>query len=385
MRSFNHMQEMSPVDKPASGTEWYLEGSLDGATSPTRFRLKDFPVRIGRRGNLDIVLLGSDVSSLHAEIFERDERLWVRDMGSTNGTRLNQVLLTDAALLDDGDILHFASLEFVLERSGDATPLPQPTAMLPARSGRLVQGARSQAVTLRQMIDRAQAQVLFQPIVKLSDSTRPAFEVLGRGNHGGLPQSPGPLFEIAQSAGLAAPLSALFRRTGAAAAAELHGSPCIFFNSHPDEVTEPGFIPALEAMREQYAALAFALEVHETTVTDPRSMIELRAALTALDIGLAFDDFGAGQSRLLELAESPPDYLKFDIHLIRGIHNAPASRQSMVQNLVSIVRDMGVYCLAEGIECAEELQTCVQMGFEYGQGYLLGRPQPARTWQSASS
>jgi EAL domain-containing protein (putative c-di-GMP-specific phosphodiesterase class I) len=122
--------------------------------------------------------------------------------------------------------------------------------------------------------------------------------------------------------------------------------------------------------------------VHETTVTDPRSMRELRAALTALGIGLAFDDFGAGQSRLLELAESPPDYLKFDIHLIHDIHNAPASRQSMVENLVSIVRDMGVYCLAEGIECQEELDTCVQMGFEFGQGYLLGRPQPAQAWQS---
>lgn len=235
------------------------------------------------------------------------------------------------------------------------------------------------------MIDRSQVQVVFQLIVKLDDSTLPAFEVLGRGNHGSLPQSPGPLFEIAQSAGLAAQLSALFRRAGTAAAAGLAGSPCIFFNSHPDEVTEPGFIRSLAAMREQYPSLAFALEVHETTVTDPRSMVELRAALTALDIGLAFDDFGAGQSRLLELAESPPDYLKFDIHLIRDMHNAPASRQSMVQNLVSIVRDMGVHCLAEGIECTQELETCVQMGFEYGQGYLLGRPQPARAWHAAGN
>lgn len=53
----------------------------------------------------------------------------------------------------------------------------------------------------------------------------------------------------------------------------------------------------------------------------------------------------------------------------------------MVENLVSIVRDLGVRCLAEGIECNEELQTCAQIGFEYGQGFLLGRPQPAEAWQ----
>lgn len=60
-------------------------------------------------------------------------------------------------------------------------------------------------------------------------------------------------------------------------------------------------------MRRQHPALPVAIGVHETTVTDPRSMRELRAALATLDIRLAFDDFGAGQSRLLELAESPPD------------------------------------------------------------------------------
>jgi len=371
------------VDKSPSGTGWYLEGSVDGVASPTRFRLKDFPIRIGRRASVDIMLLGSEVSSLHAEIFERDERLWVRDMGSMNGTRLNQELLTDAAPLSDGDILHFANLEFVLERIGAAAP--RPTAMLAPRSGRLVQGARSQAVTLRQMIDSARVQVVFQPIVQLSDGTRFAFEVLGRGAHGGLPQSPGPLFEIAQAAGLAAPLSALFRQAGAAAAVGLAGAPSIFFNIHPSEMVQPGFLASLEAMGEQHPSLSVVLEVHETTVTDPRSMRELRAALTALGIGLAFDDFGAGQSRLLELAESPPDYLKFDIHLVRNIHNAPASRQSMVENLVNIVRNMGVYCLAEGIECQQELDTCVQMGFEFGQGYLLGRPQPVRAWQSAGA
>ena len=53
----------------------------------------------------------------------------------------------------------------------------------------------------------------------------------------------------------------------------------------------------------------------------------------------------------------------------------------MVEHLVSIVKSMGVYCLAEGIECQEELQVCRQIGFEYAQGFALGRPMPASAWQ----
>jgi len=364
------------VGRPAAGVGWYLEGSVDGVSSPTRFRLKDFPVRIGRRTSLDVVLLADDVSSVHAEIVERDGTLWLRDLQSRNGTRLNQQLLEHEAPLHDGDIVHFASLEFVLEELHDASQPERPTAMLPPRSGRLLRGARSQAMALRELIEGSQVRVLLQPIVRLDDGARTAFEALGRGARDGLPQSPGPLFEIAQAAGLAAELSALFRRAGVEAAATLAGAPCIFLNTDASELGQPGFIPSLEAMRARHPRLPAALEVHETTVTDPRAMRELRAALSALDIGLAFDDFGAGQSRLLELAESPPDYLKFDMGLVRDIDRAPASRQSMVQHLVGIARDMGVRCLAEGLERREELDACRQMGFEYGQGYLLGRPAP---------
>lgn len=45
--------------KSPSGMGWYLEGSVDGVSSHTRFRLTDFPVRIGRRASLEIMAPGS--------------------------------------------------------------------------------------------------------------------------------------------------------------------------------------------------------------------------------------------------------------------------------------------------------------------------------------
>ena len=83
-------------------------------------------------------------------------------------------------------------------------------------------------------------------------------------------------------------------------------------------------------------------------MTDLDEMLSFREALSALNIHLAYDDFGAGQARLLDLVEVPPDYLKFDIKLVRDIHRNP-QQQQMVKSLVNVVRDFGIAALAEGV------------------------------------
>jgi len=119
------------------------------------------------------------------------------------------------------------------------------------------------------------------------------------------------------------------------------------------------------------------LEIHESAVTNPEQMRDLRAKLSAMDIGLAYDDFGAGQARLIELVEVPPDYLKFDMKLVQGISAASPERQHMVAAFVSMVRDLGIAPLAEGVEDAEDQAVCTEIGFELSQGYLFGKPAPA--------
>jgi pSer/pThr/pTyr-binding forkhead associated (FHA) protein len=101
---------------------WYLQGSIDGVTMPNRYRLAAFPTRIGRRGDLDLVLPVPHVSAVHAEIFEREGRLWVRDTDSANGTWLNSVRVEKQTPLGPGDVLRLANLEFVVEL-GDSPAL----------------------------------------------------------------------------------------------------------------------------------------------------------------------------------------------------------------------------------------------------------------------
>ena len=69
------------------------------------------PFRIGRQPGLELVLPSQLVSKTHAEIYERDGALRLRDLGSRNGTFLNREAVTDAPLRE-GDILYLADFEF---------------------------------------------------------------------------------------------------------------------------------------------------------------------------------------------------------------------------------------------------------------------------------
>jgi EAL domain-containing protein (putative c-di-GMP-specific phosphodiesterase class I) len=139
------------------------------------------------------------------------------------------------------------------------------------------------------------------------------------------------------------------------------------------------FTPELYESLSQVRILApqveLVLEVHETAITKIEKMRTLAERLRDMGIRLAYDDFGAGQARINELAEVPPDVVKFDLSLIRDIHRASVGKQQVVFRLVSLVKELGSIPLAEGVETEEEALVCQQMGFALCQGYLTGRPE----------
>ena len=137
---------------------------------------------------------------------------------------------------------------------------------------------------------------------------------------------------------------------------------------------------SLEHLRSSFPTLPVVLEVHESAVTSAQYLKELRHALTELNIGLAYDDFGSGQARLMELAEVPPDVLKFDINIIQGLPSASDQRKSTIQSLLKIAGDLDVIPLAEGVETEAEAAACFELGFELAQGYLFGRPERVTHW-----
>jgi EAL domain-containing protein (putative c-di-GMP-specific phosphodiesterase class I) len=355
---------------------WFLEGHVDDGERRWRVPIVTQPFFVGRRPGLGLTLLSDAVSGLHARIYETEAGLRVQDLASTNGTFLNRRRVSDAAI-QEGDVLHFADLEFRIGRedvedaasSGATLTVPLADLDLPRRFAEtgqhLMRLLRQGAVTLH-----------FQPIIGLKDGATLGHEALGRGRLPELPAEPSDLFLVASSLGVEVQLSRLFRsklRDFKDAGPKLG---MVFLNTHPSELEDPETIDSLGRLQEDVAPMPIALEVHERfAASSPAFVASLRKRLREMGIGLAYDDFGVGQSRLVELSDSPPDYLKFDISLIRGIDQAPSSRQRVLASLVSAATDLGVRTIAEGVETPAEAATCAAIGFSHAQGFHFRRPR----------
>jgi EAL domain-containing protein (putative c-di-GMP-specific phosphodiesterase class I)/CheY-like chemotaxis protein len=100
-------------------------------------------------------------------------------------------------------------------------------------------------------------------------------------------------------------------------------------------------------------------------------LLELRAH----GLRLAIDDAGAGYASLRHILNLNPDIIKADISLTALVDSDRGSR-AMMSALISFASEMGQLVIAEGIERAETLTALKAIGVHYGQGYLLGRPQP---------
>jgi EAL domain-containing protein (putative c-di-GMP-specific phosphodiesterase class I) len=355
---------------------WVLESKVAGDGPIQRTPLQPLPFRIGRSAGLQLVLQSAHVSKAHAEIYTDGVALRVRDLGSRNGTFLNREQVTDAPL-HDGDVLHLGDFEFRVTR--DVTPEKddEHTGTL-VRTAPLSRHFMAGAAMVPKLLAERAVTMFFQPIVSLPAGRVVAYEALGRGRLEGLPESPVELFDLAGALGpdKQAELSRLFRRKAVELMRDRPEPPVLFLNTHPVELESPGLVESLEDLRTFAPNVDLILEIHESALTDIPFITSLRGRLLEINVGLAYDDFGIGQARLLELAEAPPHYLKFDRRFITDLGHAPTSRQRLVASLVAAARELLVKTVAEGVETEEEAAACMRAGFSHAQGYHFGRPAP---------
>lgn len=358
--------------------QWFLEGYVDNRGTLRHIPLDTFPVLVGRQAGLTLAGASANMSRYHAELVERDGRLVVRDLGSKNGTFVNRERVTDEAIVEPGDVVHFADAEF---RVGAGEHMRTDTSGYTATgvfaSERLPEHFPTGAAELHHMLDEGAVDSVYQPIVSLETGARVGQECLSRGSWPSLPAGPSDLLRLAATVEREIELSELMRRRSLerAAAAGLSGP--TFVNIHPAEVRHiDRLLAQLWELRKACPELVLVLELHESAVTDLAAIESLRRHLRLLGISLAYDDFGAGQARLMELASVPPRYLKFDISLVQDIDRAPEQRRRMVGMLVRFARETGIVTLAEGVARAEEAEACTALGFDWAQGYYFGAPEP---------
>ena len=352
---------------------WFLECYIGDSKRMRRLPIGAFPFRVGRQNGLELTLDSVGVSRIHAEIITAPtETLILCDLGSTNGTYVNRQRIAGAHAIHPGDIIHFADQEFRLgvEAFGEF-PGGQTQIGINTLSKKMPEGGQE----FKQLLATEAVSNLFQPIVDRQGRTI-AFELLGRGTHAGLPTSPGPLFKIAESMDLDVQFSDLLRRRAVEQAAALEPTGRYFFNIHPREIEQTDLLLArMTQMRQSFPRLGLVLEIHEEAVTDGPQIQRIRDHLKDLEIGLAYDDFGAGQARLVELTEVPPDYVKFDMALVRDIDRASDAKRQMLAMFQQFLRGLGITTIAEGVETASEASVLYDIGIDLYQGYYFGIPR----------
>ncbi len=348
---------------------WVLESRTGELGAVQRTPLRPLPFRIGRAAGLSLVLPSAHVSKHHAEIYSDGLALRIRDLGSRNGTFVNRQAVSESALHEQ-DVIHVGGHEFRVARV-----IPDQDASDTAPLGDYV---LSGAVRVVELIRRRAVTVLFQPIVSIPSLQPVAFEALGRGCHPGLPEGPVELFDLAGALGpdVQAELSRLFRQRAVELMRERPDPGLLFLNTHPADLETPGLLESLQDLRAQATGIKLVLEIHESALAQPDLMAWLHGRLAESGVALAYDDFGAGQARLFELAEAPPEYLKFDRRFVTGIDSAPLSRQQLVRSLVAAVRELNVKPVAEGVETGPEAEVCQRAGFMLAQGHHFGMPRP---------
>ncbi|MEK6721212.1 MAG: bifunctional diguanylate cyclase/phosphodiesterase [Chloroflexota bacterium] len=249
----------------------------------------------------------------------------------------------------------------------------------PARypAGSLDRPASELSALVERVVSLRPLRAVFQPIFAVDDGRPVGYEALIRP----FPESgfadPGSLFLAAEMSGRTMDLDLACIETAVTTAAELGLAGYISLNISPRTLESVDFsvghlATILRGHEIDPSRVVVELTERETIEDLPRLQANV-AGLRRLGMRIAADDVGAGNAGLRLLSQIRFDIVKIDVSLIQGgVHQATSLE------VVRTIRDLAARTrstvVAEGVETADQLRICRDLGLSAAQGYLLGRP-----------
>ncbi|WP_182302073.1 EAL domain-containing protein [Cohnella cholangitidis] len=230
---------------------------------------------------------------------------------------------------------------------------------------------------LERLLTESSIKSVYQPIMRLGDGRVFGYEALTRCPEGSLFDGPLSLFQFAERNNMAFALDRLAREKAIRHCPTLGTIQKIFINVTMSIINDPHFVSGQTVNWLNERGLYPGQVVFE--LTERSSIDDFEAAKKILShyrrqgYEIAIDDAGAGYSSLQSIVELSPDYIKVDRSLIR-MADKDEMKKHMLRTFVRFAKKMNIRTVAEGIERPEELRLLRAMGFDFAQGYLIGRP-----------
>lgn len=229
---------------------------------------------------------------------------------------------------------------------------------------------------LRRALVARDIEFAYQPIYQLSTARIVGLEALARWDDADLGTvEPSEFVPLAEQHGMIGRLGELAVERAVGVLGRLPGI-SVSINVSSAQLRDEHHAASFEALVEAQRGTGRRLHVEITeSVFIDRSSGVLRKIDRLKEAGakLWLDDFGTGFASLTALHELPFDGIKIDRSFVKRLASEPRSR-SVVSALLRLARDLGLDCVAEGVEDDRTLSLLADLGCDKIQGFLMGRP-----------
>ncbi len=218
----------------------------------------------------------------------------------------------------------------------------------------------------------------FQPIIDARSGEVFGFEALARMPGSTCFNNIADLFPFAEKNSQLYPIETLCRRQAITSFPTVAQSKeMLFLNINPQVLIDPEFASGNTRKLLSEKGLGpsdVVLEITErSAIQDFSTFRDALGHYRSQGYLIALDDVGAGYSSLQSVAELHPDFLKIDRSLIQGVNSDPI-KWALLETFVTFSKRIGCRIIAEGVETAEEMNTVIQLGVDYVQGFFVARP-----------
>lgn len=232
-------------------------------------------------------------------------------------------------------------------------------------------------LNLEYIIVNNEINTVYQPIVHLGDLQVLGYEALARVKNAGFLSSSEILFNYAVETDMLLDLERVCRTNAISNLPQNLDGRKLFLNSSAKGIYDPEFkSQKFDTFLNEHGIRNEDVVIE---ITERLAVTDYQAFSTAVKIlkdkgyGIAIDDMGAGYSSLRTIAEVKPDYLKYDMALIRDIHKN-LIKKDLLETLIPFTERLGAEIIAEGIETEEEFNVLKEIGIKLGQGFYLAIP-----------